>query len=1024
MYAILSNSNNNKNLIKHKKFPKLERHIILNETKFRQWWITVPMHRNGVLCDTKLLADPGASIPGVKTSRAIEDHRGSIERVHKGVICDTPNGQMRLNHFITLILQNKYGTIWSVRFWLIPTLPVDYLADINLLEAWGYEFKDGEPPAFRKPIIEHKGNHHIDLQLDKENLITVNEAELYAKQNSSNNQVNLLEMLNVCKQSNDPEIANDTHLINSITINNDTIKLTNNDTKINEDQQQYINYMKCINNEEMVEQAYTSSLNIAAISTADSNDYKIILPMDNYAYDPVSQQILMLEATKAEIDEANARASTLIGQREFEFNDVSYLKKYETKLPGLHEGTMALMNKYKHCFAWKRSQHQSMNIKPISLGIKEKHKEDVVNRRQYPLTREQRLAMTVITQNKIESGLFIKSTRTDYNTPYTMIKKKKDKNGISRLREVYDFRELNSLCEAKPAHMKTINDVNQIMAKPGLKTLCDAHNFFESIPLPEDEWKFTTITTPIGKYMMTHQTYGHKNAAPAGQMIINRVAAFVTDALGWVDDLITAHNPNGNTQDHLDHLERIFKIAETLKILLNPEKFWPYVDEFETIGFYYNNYYHSPTVSYKKKCLLVTLPRLVSEMSSYLSLIQWIARYVWQLAWLTYFLQSIVNQANKSKRKEIEWNETAVKAFKEIQYRIENSIIIYHVQREGIFVVQGDACDHAIGGALLQLQQTEKNTKMYRIVDTYSKQIPPQLMPNGSGIKEGWGICQLCKHWTYYLLPNMFIINSDHLDLTPILYSKDDDVKNPMFLRMRLFLSQFWFIWKWIPGLLFPLIDALSRGRIIIKEFQSYTHNEHKQIKLTSPDDVKAKLTQNNQANLLFQNLRHIEEGHFNTAMKGINCISNELIRIDERQHIRKLKRNNMKLLLNQLNIQNQKLEFNQYQPSTDLVLNLNQNNEYLHHILNITNNIKHDLAKLHKQGYLQSSAKTTKPIQNQDKQQLFQQIQNQTKQNQSIPVCPMMTRSKTKALVAQQHKNIQEQKGYTDQDDQIEKEL
>ena len=226
--------------------------------------------------------------------------------------------------------------------------------------------------------------------------------------------------------------------------------------------------------------------------------------------------------------------------------------------------------------------------------------------------------MTAITRYKDENGFFVATKDIEYNTPYTMIEKKPDKYGHRRIREVYDFRELNSLVELRNAHMKTVVDVTEHMAQRGLKTLADEANWFEQLPLPIDERKYVVITTPLGKRSMTAWSYGHKNAAPAGQFVINKVAAYIINALGWVDDIVIAHNPDMDTNGHLCHLERLFIINEQIGALLNPEKFWPFVDECEAIGYYYTQLYHRPTQAYKQKvwsfylCDTITRPFVLS----------------------------------------------------------------------------------------------------------------------------------------------------------------------------------------------------------------------------------------------------------------------------------------------------------------------------------------------------------------------------------------------------------------------------
>ena len=128
------------------------------DSKNRKWWITVPVRQlDGSIVYTKLLADPGANIGCVNTKWAIDNYTEFIVRNNKTHVIDTPNGKVHPEYAIFLRFPTKSGEYYRAKFVLLDDLPTPILADINMLEAFGYVFCDGIPPVF---------NHPAQLDLD------------------------------------------------------------------------------------------------------------------------------------------------------------------------------------------------------------------------------------------------------------------------------------------------------------------------------------------------------------------------------------------------------------------------------------------------------------------------------------------------------------------------------------------------------------------------------------------------------------------------------------------------------------------------------------------------------------------------------------------------------------------------------------------------------------------------------------------------------------------------------------------
>jgi hypothetical protein len=520
-----------------------KKHVILEKSKFKQWWITVPLRYNNQLIEIQLLGDPGSSIPGVKSQIAQQRHQQAIQSDHSGINCKTPQGIIHVNKFITLSFQNKWGTIWTARFYLFEALPVDYLADINLLEAWGYEFPDGAPPAFRDPPKENTFNEQPPIDLDNmkppliKPIFNNNNRNNHIKNNNNIPTYNPSILILNAKSSNDPILVESTSIIDAISSNN--LELFRSDQNTNH----ITNYINTIVHTHSNNNNYNNEFNH---QNNNNSNWNFDLPPTNINT-PIEllsihtqSQINVIKASKTEIELAKSKSDELIGGT-LSMNNLEYLKNYESQLPNLYDETMKVINEFQDIFANHRSNRNTLNIPPIPLGLKPEYRDNyVIYTPQRELNPTERLAMTAITLMKQQSDFFRIGEHSPHNTRYQLINKK------GRLREVYDFRKLNDKVEIRPSHVPSVPQVTRFMGRPGLKTIADFLNFYDCLPMAKEDWDYTAVDTPLGKKIMTCWSYGHANSTAAGQTASNIVVGevnskYIDSLLAYVDDIMMHH---------------------------------------------------------------------------------------------------------------------------------------------------------------------------------------------------------------------------------------------------------------------------------------------------------------------------------------------------------------------------------------------------------------------------------------------------------------------------------------------------
>ena len=150
----------------------------INSTKIitpthKRWWLKVPVEitQNKRLW-IRMLGDSAADKPCANFSWANKFFRDSICIDKEPVQIFTGGGMVQPKYCIWLSFPGTDGTTFSAKFVLLDKLPAPILADMNVLEEFGYKFQNEIPPVFRslnKPKQKDVMFHHPtqpDLDID------------------------------------------------------------------------------------------------------------------------------------------------------------------------------------------------------------------------------------------------------------------------------------------------------------------------------------------------------------------------------------------------------------------------------------------------------------------------------------------------------------------------------------------------------------------------------------------------------------------------------------------------------------------------------------------------------------------------------------------------------------------------------------------------------------------------------------------------------------------------------------------
>ena len=524
-------------------------------------------------------------------------------------------------------------------------------------------------------------------------------------------------------------------------------------------------------------------------------------------------------ATQDEIDEAKQ----LPAKRYYEQPKVEYLhgyhKLYGKNKRGLYGLTKNMINEYDDVFAKHTYSRRDMNVTPVKLGIKPEYKNITIYTPQYPLTRMKRLWYMRYIYESVDNGYMVRIPSTLHSNAVTMIPKKQ-KDGTVIWRPAIDARKLNQYCELWPMQAPTMKDIDNLFATPGFTVLCDMKNWFDCIPVHMSQWMYQCIHSPIGIYMIKCGMYGAKNMPFHAQNISNNMCVEIEYTQAFMDDQFSKYPMEWSAEQLINQEKRRLQYCRDKGMLINPEKYFPFVTECVTMGIKRTMNTNTISESYKQKIIEFPLPTTIREIKAFIGVIGYISRYIYKASHLKYYL-NIVIKAFEKKRGKIKWDDypEAKLAFEQIKYLVNNAPLLYNPTKDGKYMIKTDASMNAIGGALYQWQyDSETDEYVWRLIDMYSRVMSKGLRDAHSIVQEATGVQNTCQFWIHHLAKRLFIIWSDNGPAVNILDPKRV-LTHPVTTQRQLFRIQmamriFNYEIRHIPGIHNELADGLSRFTI------------------------------------------------------------------------------------------------------------------------------------------------------------------------------------------------------------------
>jgi len=334
-------------------------------------------------------------------------------------------------------------------------------------------------------------------------------------------------------------------------------------------------------------------------------------------------------------------------------------------------------------------------------------------------------------------------------------------------------------------------------------TKLDANSGFWQIPLNQASSNLTCFMTPWGRFRFNRLPYGISSGPELFQRRMEEILEGLEGVVVEIDDILV-YGENQHEHDLRLHavLQRLVKAGVTLngpKCEFSKEKLLYLAHILDGNGI---------TADPRKVNAIQEMeePKDVPELRRFLGMINYLGRFIPDLASKTEPLRSLMNKKNSWV-----WDSAQKHAFQSLKEELISPPVLAHYDPDKETIISADASSYGLGGCLLQVQSNKEK----RPVAYASRALNETEQRYAQIEKEALASTWACERFSDYVLGKTFTLETDHKPLVPLLGGgKSLDQLPARVQRFKLRLMKYSFVVKHVPGKELFVADALSRAPV------------------------------------------------------------------------------------------------------------------------------------------------------------------------------------------------------------------
>ncbi|XP_037977694.2 uncharacterized protein K02A2.6-like [Plutella xylostella] len=351
----------------------------------------------------------------------------------------------------------------------------------------------------------------------------------------------------------------------------------------------------------------------------------------------------------------------------------------------------------------------------------------------------------------LDAGVIEPVDCSDWATPLVIASK-----ADGGIRICADFKvTLNQVLSVDKYPLPRIDDLLSNLSGSTCYSKLDLSQAYNQIGL-DDSKRYTVINTHRGLFMYNRLVYGLSSSPGIFQRIMSNLLREIPNVIVFMDDILLY----GKTMDdHLQALHRVLqKLQENgLKIKLSKCTF--FAKEVKYLGYVIDKNGIRVDEDKIKPILNMTEPRTVSELRSFLGMVNFYGKFIRNLSTHVAPLNDLLKKNNKWS-----WGNKEKRAFETVKQMLLSCDVLAHYDSARPLVVTCDASAHGLGAVLTQPDAAGAERPV-----AYASRALTQPERNYSQIhKEALAIIYAVKKFHQYLFGREFLLRTDHKPLLSI----------------------------------------------------------------------------------------------------------------------------------------------------------------------------------------------------------------------------------------------------------------
>ena len=361
-----------------------------------------------------------------------------------------------------------------------------------------------------------------------------------------------------------------------------------------------------------------------------------------------------------------------------------------------------------------------------------------------------------------------------------------------------DYRRLNHMTTTDRYPVKNLQDFNADLRGKKIFSKVDLLKGYHQIPVNPADIRKTAVITPFGLFLFPRCPFGLKNAGQDFQRLMDKILGDIPHTFVYLDDILIASE---SMEQHLEDLERVFKILEENGLVVNRKKCILGATSIEFLGHLVDANGIRPLPEKVEAIKKVSPPTTIKELQRFLGMVNYYRRFVRKAAHHLFFLFECLG----NKPKKLDWDKNMQQSFDAIKLALSNAAMLAHPDSSLPLAITSDASDVAIGAVLEQ-----RGPKGWEPLAFFSKKLSTSQQKWPPYDRELNAAHKAVRHFRHMVEGRPFTIYTDHQSLVPSM-AKKTEAQTARQQNQLSEISEYTTDIRYLQGKSNVVADALSR---------------------------------------------------------------------------------------------------------------------------------------------------------------------------------------------------------------------